>query len=639
MPVLKKELRSLKQHLLNEKNMQYGRDGVLQTCNPAQFTAITCDLGPVLCIAGPGAGKTFTLTHRIRYLILEKHIDPSNILVITFSKAAALQMQQRFDRLMEDEYYPVRFGTFHAVFFQILSRYEGYTTKDILNNTRKKQILKTVFAQMDYRGKEDADTMENILQQISCVKNLGGTEGNTFDKIRENIPQFEEVYQKYERILRQEHLLDFDDMILLCKQLFLQRPDVLEEYRRQIKYILVDEYQDINRVQYEVLKMLIQPHRNLFAVGDDDQAIYGFRGSNPGIMLRFETDFPGSKVIPFVKNYRSTSGIVKYSGVIIGENTKRYEKDIVADKEGNGVFLHAYTSKEEEYDELLKELRREMHCGKLERCACLFRTNMDASYLSELLLKEKIPYTMKEKAYNPYEHFICRDFLHYLHLKEGDRTINEFVPVMNRPLRYLSRDAVSVLDKQVSFEVLKRFYSGKAYMIQNIRKLEYDLERMKKMDLYASVNYIRKGIGYDDYLCKLAREQNQSEDCYIKIADELQKRFAMFCNVEELEHHIEDYRESNMMKKSYGNTEGVTLMTYHASKGLEFEKVYLPDCNEGIIPHKKSVLPEQIEEERRLFYVAMTRAREELHIMFVEGNREEKHMVSRFLKRIYKEKH
>lgn len=616
-----------------------------QHFNPAQQAAITHESGPVLCLAGPGSGKTFTLTHHIRYLILEKHIAPSQILVITFSKAAALQMQQRFARLMGDAYYPVHFGTFHAVFFQILGRYEGYTTKDILNNTRKKQLLKMVFVRMDYQGKEDMDTMETILQQISYVKNIGGLETisksegmRLHNKEWADIPQFKEIYRHYERILRQEHVLDFDDMMLLCYQLFLQRQDVLEEYRSQFSYVLVDEYQDINPIQYEILKMIIQPHQNLFAVGDDDQSIYGFRGSDPSIMLQFKKDFPNGSIIPFEKNYRSTNGIVNCATRVIGENSSRYNKNIVAAKEGEGVFFHPYTSKEEEYDELLKELKSAQKKGTLKDCACLFRTNMDASYLAERLLKEKIPYSMKEKAYNPYEHFICKDFLHYLHLKEGNRSIQEFVPVMNRPLRYISRDAVSTSDKQINLDALKRFYRGKDYMIQNIRKLEYDLERMKKMDPYAAVNYIRKGIGYDDYLRKLATEQNQSVDSYMKTAEELQKRFAMFGTLEELEQHIAVCRDNSQiqMKKQDGN--GVTLMTYHASKGLEFDRVYLPDCNEGMIPHKKSILPSQIEEERRLFYVAMTRAKEELHIMFVEGTKEEKHLISRFLKKVYKEK-
>ena len=310
-----------------------------QHFNPAQQAAITHESGPVLCLAGPGSGKTFTLTHHIRYLILEKHIDPSQILVITFSKAAALQMQQRFARLMGDAYYPVRFGTFHAIFFQILGRYEGYTTKDILNNTRKKQLLKMVFARMDYQGKEDMDTMETILQQISYVKNIGGLESisksegmRLHNKEWADIPQFKEIYRHYERILRQEHVLDFDDMMLLCYQLFLQRQDVLEEYRSQFGYVLVDEYQDINPIQYEILKMIIQPHQNLFAVGDDDQSIYGFRGSNPSIMLQFKKDFPNGLIIPFEKNYRSTNGIVNCATRVIGENSSRYDKNIIAAK-------------------------------------------------------------------------------------------------------------------------------------------------------------------------------------------------------------------------------------------------------------------------------------------------------------------
>lgn len=616
----------MKQHLLNENSKQPE-----QSCNSAQLAAITHGSGPVLCLAGPGSGKTFTLTHHIRYLILEKQVDPSQILVITFSKAAALQMQKRFNDLMEDSYYPVRFGTFHAIFFQILSQYEGYTTKDILNLTRKKQFLKTIFAQMDYQGKEDVDTMETILQYISAVKNK-----TKIDKITEEIPQFQEIYRRYERILRQEHVLDFDDMVLLCYQLFLEKPYILEEYRRDIQYVLVDEYQDINPIQYEMVKLLVEPHQNLFAVGDDDQSIYGFRGSDPSIMLRFKMDFPNGIIIPFQMNYRSKAGIVNCAGRVISENTNRYEKDTEAVKDGEGVIFHPYTSKEEEYTDLLQKLQTAKKEGMLESTACLFRTNMDASYLAELLLKEKIPYNMKEKAYNPYEHFICQDFLHYLHLKEGNRSIREFIPVMNRPLRYLSRDAV--LGAQMDFGQLLAFYKDKDYMKRNIQKLQYDLERMKKMDPFAAVNYIRKGIGYDDFLRKLAGEQDQPADFYLKTADELQKRFAMFHSLEELEHHIEHYCDDSRTQMKQRSRKGITLMTYHASKGLEFNSVYLPDCNEGVIPHKKSVLPSQIEEERRLFYVAMTRAKEELHIMFVEGSKEEKHLISRFLKKVYKEK-
>ena len=268
--------------------------------------------------------------------------------------------------------------------------------------------------------------------------------------------------------------------------------------------------------------------------------------------------------------------------------------------------------------------------------ACLFRTNMDASYLAERLLKEKIPYVMKEKPYNPYENFISRDFLHYLHLREGDFSIHEFVPIMNRPLRYISREAVGTLDKQVNLDALKRFYIGKVYMMKHIQKLEYDLMYMKRMDLFAAVNYIRKGIGYDEYLKKQAAEQNVSAEEYLKTAEELQKRFGMFGSLSELEEHIDNYRETIIRTEQNHDTQkdGVHLMTYHASKGLEFDIVHLPDCNEGNIPYKKSTTFEQIEEERRLFYVAMTRAKEQLYISFVNGKGDNRHLVSRFLKNV-----
>lgn len=628
----------MKPHSLNEMNPQPLKN-VEQKCqsgNSAQVAAITHEFGPVLCLAGPGSGKTFTLTQRIRYLILEKQIDPSKILVITFSKAAATQMKQRFYKLMNDQYYPVRFGTFHAIFFQILSRYEGYTTKDILTLSQKKKYLKTVLLQMDYQGKVDTESIEMILSNISYCKNK--YDASYMDEIEKNIPQFRRIYKQYDNLMRQEHKLDFDDMLVLCYDLLKKRPDILEEYCSQWEYILIDEYQDINAVQYEIIKWMVKPHGNLFAVGDDDQSIYGFRGSNPAVMLRFREDFLNGTIIYLNKNYRSTKEIVDFAKTIIGENKNRYEKDVIAVKEGDEVVLTPFPSKEEEYIDLIEKLRKAQLEGHLEQHACLFRTNMDASYLAELLLKEKISYVMKEKPYNPYDHFISRDLLHYLHLKEGDQSIHEFVPVMNRPLRYISRDALNNLEKQVDLETLKRFYAGKEYMIKNIQKLEYDLLRMKKMDLFAAVNYIRKGIGYDDYLRKYAMEQNVSPDEYMKTADELQKRFGMFGSLEELENHIDSYRET-IEKNGHNRTEekkGVHIMTYHASKGLEFDTVYLPDCNEGNIPYKKSTTPEQIEEERRLFYVAITRAKEELHISFIDEKGEKRHLVSRFLKDIYK---
>ncbi len=724
----------MKQHLLNNYEMQcvcvpekaelsllndIRQRGV--SANPEQIAAISHESGPLMCLAGPGSGKTFVLTWHIRYLIIEKKIDPYRILVLTFSKASAFEMQKRFFTLMGQEYFPVRFGTFHAIFFQLLSQYEHYKTSDILTISQKKKYLKSILLQIKYQGKFDTESMETILSRISYIKNHNQdceinrhstriqnafvcTNGASFvEKIETEIPQFCEIYEKYENLLRQEHKLDFDDMMILCQRLLKQRPDILDEYRKEIQYVLIDEYQDINSVQYELIKELIKPHQNMFVVGDDDQAIYGFRGCNPSIMLAFKNDFPNGRIITFPINYRCNQEIVDAAGCVISNNSNRFGKKIMAYKsykKESAVLFQNFESKEKEYEYLIDELKKICRMDSKNdlpkenptikqnnsfnsncTCACLFRTNMEASYLAEILLKEKIPYQMKEKPYNPYEHFISRDFLHYLHIKEGDMSLEEFVPIMNRPLRYISRDAINTIGigketekdfdywrsdiigenttiRKVDLQELKRFYAQKEYMLKNIGKLEYDIKRMQKMDIFAALNYIRKGIGYDDFLKKQAIEQNVSVEEYMKIADEIQKRMGMFSSLEQLENHIENYRElagnaegiyrgvvkgqestmysgqnnKNDEKRKVDEEYSIQIMTYHASKGLEFDTVFLPDCNEGNIPYRKSVLPEQIEEERRLFYVAMTRAKEKLHILYLDGDKHNRHLVSRFVK-------
>ena len=619
----------MKQHLLKADNKLY------EGANPAQIAAITHESGPVMCLAGPGSGKTYVLTRHIRYLIKEKHIEPHHILVITFSKAAATEMQKRFIALMEDEYYPVRFGTFHSIFFHLLSKYEQYKTSDILTNSQKTKYLKTVLFQMKYPGKTDTEAIENILSCVSHIKNHSKEQIPAMEK---EIPHFTEIYDKYEALLRMEHKLDFDDMMLLCHDLLEKRPDILEDYKRDISHVLIDEYQDINPIQYELVKKIIMPYKNLFVVGDDDQSIYGFRGCEPGIMLTFKEEFPEGRIITFPINYRCTQNIVDASGRVISHNKNRYEKQIRAGKENDRpIEFISFENREAEYERLIwnmKEIQAKTP-KELNKIACLYRTNLDASGLAEKLMKEKIPYQMREKPYNPYEHFIAKDFLHYLHLAEGNLTMEHFVPVMNRPLRYINRDAVNAYRLDVDFDEIKRFYAEKEYMQQQIGKLEYDLKRMQKMDVYAVINYVRKGIGYDDFLKKLALEKGTKPEEYLKMADDIQKRMGEFISLEELQKHIDNYREqiSNAQYDKQGRKkEGVYIMTYHASKGLEFDTVYLPDCNEGIIPYRKSITKEEIEEERRLFYVAMTRAKERLCILYVDGDRDNRHLVSRFVK-------
>lgn len=609
-------------------------DNLFAGTNAAQIEAITHESGPVMCLAGPGSGKTFVLTRHIRYLIKEKHIEPHHIIVITFSKASAVEMQKRFITLMNDEYYPVRFGTFHSVFFHLLSKYEHYKISDILSNSQKKNYIKTILNQMDYSYKKDTESIENILSQISYIKNHT-TE--SFPDIEKEIPHFKEIYQKYEKLTRLEHKLDFDDMMLLCHQMLKEKPDILEELKKEISHVLVDEYQDINPIQYELVKKLIYPHNNLFVVGDDDQSIYGFRGCNPKIMLTFQDDFPNGKIITFPINYRCSPSIVKAANAVISNNSKRYSKDIRSGKTvNNAVVFSAFENKETEYDKLISEFKEIMinNPKKMNCIACLFRTNLDASFMAERLLKEGIPYQMRERPYNVYEHFIAKDFIHYLFLKNGNLSIEHFVPVMNRPLRYINRDAINTYERNIDFKNLKDFYKDKEYMLQHINKMEYDLNRMQKMDIYAAINYLRKGMGYDDFLRKHAHECCIKPEEYLLLADELQTRMGEYTAIEELQLHIGNYKEQiiNHPKNNSNKKEGLQIMTYHASKGLEFDNVYLPDCNEGIIPYRKSITNEEVEEERRLFYVAMTRAKDKLVIYYIDGDKNNKHLISRFVK-------
>ena len=618
----------MKQHLHKAENKLY------EGANPAQISAITHESGPVMCLAGPGSGKTFVLTRHIRYLIKEKHIEPHHILVITFSKASAYEMQKRFTDLMEGESYPVRFGTFHSIFFHLLSKYEHYRTSDILTDLQKKKYVKTVLSQMNYSYKNDTETVENILSKVSYIKNH--TKESLHDMEKE-IPCFTEIYKKYESLARMEHKLDFDDMMLLCHKMLSERPDILEEYKREIEHVLIDEYQDINPVQYELVKKIIEPHNNLFVVGDDDQSIYGFRGCDPNIMLAFKKEFADGKIITFPLNYRCTQAIVNAAGCVISHNSKRYEKHIRASKNGNKPVMYTpCLNKEDEYNKLLEEIKMimEQNPTRLNSVACLFRTHLEASFLAERMLEENIPYQMREKPYNPYEHFIAKDFMHYLYLKNGNLSVEHFVPVMNRPLRYMNRDAINICKDTIDFTELFHFYSDKEYMQQILKRMEYDIHRMQKMDIFAAINYVRKGMGYDDFLRKQAVESGIKVEEYMLLADEMQNRMGKFKTIDELQIHIENFKEQTSLSISkQGNAkEGVQIMTYHASKGLEFDFVYLPDCNEGIIPYRKCITNEEIEEERRLFYVAMTRAKEKLSIFYIDGDKDNRHLISRFVK-------
>ena len=600
--------------------------------NPGQAKAIAHRDGPMLVLAGPGSGKTYTITQRIRCLIEEGGAEPESILVITFTRAAADEMKGRFLRLTEGKFYPVNFGTFHAVYYHILKSAYHYHSGNILSEQEKRELLKTVILQTKGLPAMEDDEAEILLNQISRYKNDGCPEDisqSLGDNCALRPETFAAVYRAYSREAKERRKLDFDDMVLSCRELFLQYPHILSAWQKKFRYILVDEFQDINAMQYEVLRMLALPENNLFVVGDDDQSIYAFRGARPELMLGFEKDYPKAQRVELSVNYRSTPEILACAGKLISVNRNRFPKKSRADAgHGEAVRFLGFPDRQAQNERIAQEL---LEAGRERgKAAVIFRTNRDAGELAELLMKKKIPFWMKEKLKSPYRSQTALDLRAYLAFAFAGQKRSDFFRIMNRPKRYISRSAIDA--PQVDPERLKAYYRDKPYMQQILRRLQLDLARLQKMDPYAAVNYIRRGMGYDEYLRQAALEQGKKFQQLKEEADWFQSQAKEFPSREELEEHILFYEKE--LEKAAAKRPGedcVSLLTMHASKGLEYDAVYIPDCNEGTIPHKKSMKGEQVEEERRMFYVAMTRARKRLSLLWVAGTKEEPGFLSRFL--------
>ena len=605
--------------------------------NEAQIQAIQHNTGPCMVIAGPGSGKTTVLTHRVRYLIERYGVNPSDILVITFTKAAAEQMKLKFKGLSEGRNSAVTFGTFHAVFFTILKAAYNYSAHCIIKPQIQHEFVKDQMCRLELEYDDENEAVAGVLSEISCVK---GEDVNIDEYESRCIPpqSFRIMYRAYDDMLVRKHLIDFDDMIVQCRELLMQREDYRRAWQNKYKYILIDEFQDINRIQYDVIRMLAQPENNLFVVGDDDQAIYGFRGADSELMLGFGKDFPNAKQILLGMNYRSTANIVQNSLKLIENNVERYSKKLEANREG-GSCLHIQEVKDpvEEAEYVLEEIQKCKENGiKEEEIAILFRVHTDARAVVEAMVERKIPFQMKEHLPNIYEHFIAKDIMAYFRLATGARHRQDFLQIMNRPKRYLGRD--SVAGAKVSFEDMRKFYCDKDWMIDRIDQFEWDVKMLMKMAPYAAIQYIRKRIGYDDFLKEYAFTHQINRSDLNEVLAEIEEAAKAFSSVEEWFAHVEEYTETLKVKEKERNRPrpGVRLMTIHASKGLEFKQVFLIAANEGRIPYQKAKTDKEIEEERRLFYVAMTRAKDFLKICYVKIKNGKEVTPSRFVDELLK---
>lgn len=587
--------------------------------NTSQERAVAHLSGPMQVLAGPGSGKTTVIVNRIRHLTVVHHIPAGAILVVTFSRAAAREMKERFLEQESPDARQVTFGTFHSVFFGILKHAYGLRGDQILKDRQRQEFLKQLAGKYAADMADDRDFLEDISREISLVKGNGILPENYHSS---GCPDqvFQAIFQGYVKRCRQEKLLDFDDMLVYCYDLLKQREDIRKGWQERFQYVLVDEFQDINSIQYQTVRMLAGYGDNLFIVGDDDQSIYHFRGARPELMLNFTRDYPRAKQVLLDVNYRCSGWILQASQNMICHNRHRFRKKITTPNPmGEPVRMLEFDNPRLEALYVLKGIQEWEKAGRDTRqAAVLFRTRQEASALAELLVEYQVPFYMRDRLPNLFEHWIARDFVAYLRMAGGKGIRRQdFLRVMNRPNRYISREAV--YEKDVQLEHLRIFYEDRDWMCERIDELEGHLSRLKGMPPFGAVNYIRHAMGYEGYLKEYAQSRGLDYQELSDMAGQIQESAREFADFAQWQAHMEEYTAQLKEQASRMEREpqGVTLSTLHSAKGLEYDKVWILNVNQGTIPYKKAKLEAEVEEERRLFYVGMTRARKELTLCHV----------------------
>ena len=572
-----------------------------------------------MVLAGPGSGKTFVITHRIKYLIEGPGINPAHILVVTFSRAAAKEMKDRFEKLCKKS--PVTFGTFHSVFFNLLKTAYGFGSEQIASDELRYTLIKELIKRNAIEN-EDINTLAgNLLNEIALVKQDNISIKNYYSNSISS-DTFKKIYSDYESELEARGKLDFEDMLSLTYELLSERSDILKAVQNRYRYILVDEFQDINFLQYNIIKLMAGEKQNITVVGDDDQSIYRFRGARPEIMLGFERDFRNVKKVFLDINFRSSTQIVNASTKLISFNSKRFPKSFKA-KNGDGapVSLIEFKNPFLEVNSIIKDIKDYIKSGQdINNIAVLYRTNLSPRLLIERLMRNNIPFTIRDAIPNLFDHWVAKDIISYIKLAINMGDKSDLLRISNKPNRYISRDSLS--SSRANIETLFDYYDDKSYMIKRIVELREHLRTIKNLKPATALRYIRNVVGYDEYIEEYCDMNGvESDDCYSILGD-LENSAAEYNTFNDWFVHMDEYKDEliEARKKSNKNDTGVRLMTFHSSKGLEFDIVYIIDVNEGSVPYKKAKGVDEIEEERRMFYVAMTRARKKLFICYCVEN-------------------
>ncbi|MEG2246141.1 MAG: ATP-dependent helicase [Peptostreptococcaceae bacterium] len=610
--------------------------------NENQKNAVMHTEGPCMVLAGPGSGKTRVITYRIVNMVLNNNINPKNILAISFTKASSTEMKNRALSLSHDtRINRINYGTFHSVFFRILRFFEKYELDCILDEKNKKFAIKGILKNLNIENAEDDDTILSVINEISYVKNEL-MDKLDFDSEILTKDEFSKTYNMYEEYKESIKKIDFDDMLIKTYNLLKYNSRVLERVRAAYKYILVDEFQDINKVQFEVIKLIASPNNNIFVVGDEDQSIYGFRGSRPDFLLEFEQYFENSKKYILDINYRSKKGITDIANKLIQNNDNRYEKLIKCDRDDTGIVKYINTEdSEEEAKFIAKDIinKCEDNCINYEDFAVIYRTNIQSRALVDVFMDMHIPFVVRDSIVTIYDHWVAKDLLAYLRLGIDTTLSEDWIRIINKPFRYISKDSIKLASED------KDFIGGlinKAGLhpkqIKTLNDLEIDLSYLKTLSPKNAISYIRTSLDYDRYVLDYCSNRKIKPNGLIEILNELESSSTNFKTINDYLEHIEKVKSEIIENRNNKNSEGVIFTTMHSAKGLEFPYVYIIGANEGTIPHEKSYDIEDeekrkfaIEEERRLLYVGITRAQDELCISSPKNKYGRKVFKSRFI--------
>lgn len=622
-----------------------------QKADPAQETAIRKGAGPCAVIAGPGSGKTLVLVERVRCLIEERGVDPSSILVLTFSRAAAAHMRRRF--LHSCPHPETVFGTFHSVFFRILQD-STYARLKLIDPAAKRDYLRHLCS-LSLPFLPEKTTAEELQLLISRYK-------NGLDCRQEWVSALVEIYDAY---LESRGWLDFDDMILRCVRLLEEKPDLLAVWRERFQWILVDEFQDVSASQYRALQLLAAPADNLFVVGDDDQSIYGFRGTDPMIMQRFLTDYAADsqvvaageqagvtgnrdredRIVFLTSNYRCGSRVIRAASALIRCNKYRIDKAFRPGTGLQGSFrCLPFSDRELEYSYIAAELKK-MSGKERGQTAVIFRTHGAAAAFVRLLHEQQVPFlaagTGRRQAVPTDRTRILQDLCAYYRAaislgtgaaggqgrfsSGGGNLREDLLQIMNRPERFLSGSFLGPGEPDK-----RTLLQNAGCERESIGELIRDLELLDSLSPVYSMRYLLDSVGYRS--CAFSDFDRAGT-----VLEELEEEAGRFSAVRQWLRHLEALQEKSRSRdaaqsSSRENSEtGARILTMHACKGLEFDTVFIPDVNEGNVPSRRSWRQDQVEEERRLLYVAMTRAKRDLTITFLEGTPDRPAAPSRFL--------